>query len=202
MKKIFDRGHFQSYSIEERYFSTVEGRSRMLLEGHETSTKTKVFLSHKHDDLEDLKGLIGFLEMEYNVQVYIDSMDKEMQNRKTDGETAMRIKDVIKSSEKFILLATDKAVESKWCNWELGFGDAYQFKDHIAIFPVKDKNVTEEDYKGHEYMSIYPLILYYDGKECYYNTNKPIPKGYYYGYINENNRYSIIPLKEWLSRKQ
>ena len=65
MRNIFDRGHFQEYSIEERYFSAVEGRSRILLEGQERTTKTKVFLSHKHDDLEDLKGLIGFLEKEY-----------------------------------------------------------------------------------------------------------------------------------------
>ena len=108
MRNIFDRGHFQEYSIEERYFSAVEGRSRILLEGQERTTKTKVFLSHKHDDLEDLKGLIGFLEKEYDVQVYIDSMDKEMQNRKIDGKTATRIKDVIKSSDKFVLLATTR----------------------------------------------------------------------------------------------
>lgn len=202
MRNIFDRGHFQEYSIEERYFSAVEGRSRILLEGQERTTKTKVFLSHKHDDLEDLKGLIGFLEKEYDVQVYIDSMDKEMLNRNTDGKTATRIKDVIKSSDKFILLATDKAVESKWCNWELGFGDAHKFKDHIAIFPVKEKNLTENDYKGHEYMSIYPLILYYDGSERYFSSEKPVEAGYYWGYKNEVGRYIITPLAEWLSKKK
>lgn len=199
MKEIFDRGHFQGYRIEERYFSTVEGRSTLLLEGRETTGKTKVFLSHKHDDLEDLKGLIGFLEHDCNVVVYIDSMDKEMPS-KTCGKTAMRIKQIIQSCDKFVLLATDLAVESKWCNWELGYGDAHKFRDHIAIFPVKDKGVSEDDYKGHEYMSIYPLILYYDGTEKYY-TGEPVKAGYYYGYKNELGRYIITPLEEWLSKK-
>jgi len=200
MQKIFDRGYFHSYSIQERYFSTVEGRSSLLLEGRETSTKTKVFLSHKHDDLDELKDLIGFLENEYNVDTYIDSMDKEMQNRRCDGKTAIRIKDVIKSSDKFILLATDKALESPWCNWELGYGDAKKYKNHIAILPIKEKGVSEKYYKGHEYMSIYPMILYYDGSEKYHD-GRSVPEGYYYGYRNEKGSYTITPLKEWLKNK-
>ena len=41
--------------------------------------KTTVFISHKHDDLDDLKGLLGFLELRYGVKVYIDSQDPTMQ---------------------------------------------------------------------------------------------------------------------------
>lgn len=199
MKQIFNRGHFKNYRIEERYFSDVEGRSRVLLEGHEISTKTKVFLSHKHDDLEDLKGLIGFLEKEYDVQVYIDSMDKEMQNKQTDGKTALRIKEVIKNSDKFILLATDKAVESPWCNWELGFGDAHKYRENIAVFPFKEPQLTEKDYKGHEYIAIYPVITYYEGTEKY-KDGTPIKKGYYIRY-KENGRCYPTSLKEWLKKK-
>lgn len=199
-RTIFDRGAFHQYSIQERYFSTVEGRSSMLLEGRETSTKTKVFLSHKHDDLDDLMDLIGFLEKEYDVITYIDSMDKEMQNKKCDGRTAMRIKDVINKSDKFILLATELAIDSPWCNWELGYGDAKKFKDHIAILPIKEKGVSEKDYKGHEYMSIYPLILHYDGNEKY-TDGRPIPAGYYYGYKNDKGGYTITLLKDWLNKK-
>lgn len=49
----------------------------------------------------------------------------------TSGETAIRIKDRIDKCDKFILLATDKAVESKWCNWELGYGDAKNIQGEI-----------------------------------------------------------------------
>lgn len=30
--------------------------------------------------------------------------------------------------QRFILLATDGAVESKWCNWKLGFADEIKGK--------------------------------------------------------------------------
>ena len=200
MQNIFDRGHFHGFSIQEKYFSSVEGRSSLLLEGQEPSNKTKVFLSHKHEDLEELKDLIGFLENEYNVDAYIDSMDKEMQNKKCDGKTAIRIKDVINKSDKFILLATELAIDSPWCNWELGYGDAKKFKDHIAILPIKEKGISEKDYKGHEYMSIYPLILYYNGNEKY-SDGRLVPEGYYYGYKNDKGGYTITPLKDWLNKK-
>ena len=72
----------------------------------------------------------------------------------------------------------------------------------IAIFPVKEKNLTENDYKGHEYMSIYPLILYYDGSERYFSSEKPVEVGFYWGYKNEVGRYIITPLAEWLSKKK
>lgn len=88
--------------------------------------KYPVFVSHKHDDLEELKGVIGFLEAKYNIKAYIDSRDGSMPS-KTSGETASQIKERIIQCEKFILLATDAAIESKWCNWELGFGDAQKF---------------------------------------------------------------------------
>lgn len=199
MKTLFDRGDFHGFRIQERYFSTVESRTSVLLEGHSSSAKTKVFLSHKHDDLEELKDLIGFLEKEYDVETYIDSMDKDMPS-KTCGKTATRIKRIIKICDKFILLATDKAVESKWCNWELGFGDAHKFRHNIAILPVKDGGVSEEAYKGHEYMSIYPLILYYNGTEKY-SDGRLVPKGYYYGYLNEKGIRIITPLADWLNKR-
>ena len=197
MKTIFERGYFHTYSIEERYFSAVESRTNVLLENRVTSTKTKVFLSHKHDDLADLKDLIGFFEKQYNVDTYIDSMDKSMPS-KPCCETAARIKGVITSCDKFILLATDKAVESTWCNWELGYGDAKKFRKHIAILPMKEKDTHV--YKGHEYMSIYPTIAYYDSSDIY-SDGTSIKAGFYYCYTgNDGNKY-IIPLGDWLKQR-
>ena len=67
------------------------------------STKTTVFISHKHDDLDEIKGLIGLLERKYNIKAYIDSLDKSMP-KKTSGETASEIKQRINRCNKFILL--------------------------------------------------------------------------------------------------
>lgn len=94
--------------------------------------KTTVFMSHKHDDLENIKGLIGFLEKTYDVKAYIDSWDPTMPSQ-TCGDTAKQLKNRIESCDKFIFMATDGAIDSKWCNWELGYGDSQKFPENCHI---------------------------------------------------------------------
>lgn len=187
MKTIFEQGEFHSFAKD----SLTESRA-MIYEY--SQYQPTVFISHKHDDLEDLKDLIGFLEQQYNVKAYIDSRDASMPTI-TSGETAQNIKDRIIKCDKFIFLATNGAIESKWCNWELGYGDAQKYKKHIALFPMKPKDAYDFDYKGSEYMQIYPYICYFDGTETYTN-GKPIIKGYYVRY-KENDSYYITPLENW-----
>lgn len=198
MRTIFERGYFQTHRIQDSQFSTVQNRAELLFENRIYSFKTKVFLSHKHSDLDELKDIIGFLQSKYNVDVYIDSMDKAMPTT-TSGATATRIKSVIEKCDKFILLATNDAVESKWCNWELGFGDAQKFRDDIAILPIKEKGQYDFQYKGKEYMSIYPQIIYYDGSEQYTSGARVTP-GFYYGYRDDKGTINITPLNDWLKK--
>ena len=187
MKTIFEQDEFSKYSNVNIY------ASRGIIQEQSIYSKTTtVFISHKHDDLDDLKGLIGFLENEYGVKAYIDSRDPSMP-KKTSGETATNIKNRIKKCDKFILLATNSAVESKWCNWELGYGDAQKYREHIALFPMKPKDASDFEYRGSEYMQIYPYIAYSDGTEISNGTY--IPKGYYICYPDEN---SITSLENWL----
>ena len=115
MKIIFEQGALGSYS----QVSLNESRSSVLQYSRDGARKTTVFRSHKHDDL---KGVLGFLQCTYDVKVYIDSRDPTMP-KVTSAETALDIKECIKQCDKFILLATNGAIESKWCNWELGYGD-------------------------------------------------------------------------------
>lgn len=192
-KDIFDKSIFDEYRVESLTESVQDIIPRYNFDG---SRKTTVFVSHKHDDLDEIKGLIGFLEKRYNVKAYIDSWDRSMP-RKTSGETANKIKQRIKSCNKFILLATNGAVESKWCNWELGYGDAQKFDaSNIALFPIKPEGTYDNDYKGNEYMQIYPHIAYYYGNERYSNGTI-IEKGFYVCTDTENDR-TITPLEKWL----
>lgn len=119
-----------------------------------TSSKIGIFLSHSHQDKTLIKDAITFFKT-INVTVYVDWLDQGMPV-KTNGETAQKIKSKIKSLEKFILLATNSAVNSKWCNWELGIGDIYKFTtDNLAILPLADNSGT---WDGNEYLQIYPRI--------------------------------------------
>lgn len=192
MRTIFEQGSFQRF-----YTMRLDEAMEPVLEHSQfQSFPTTVFISHKHDDLDDLRGVLGFLEKNYNVKVYIDSRDPSMP-KITSAKTATNIKDRILRCDKFILLATNGAIESKWCNWELGYGDARKFKKHIALFPMKPKGSFDYAYKGSEYMSIYPYISYYDGTEKY-TDGRPISPGYYVREEAEHTNY-ITPLTDWFN---
>lgn len=194
MARIFEQGAFQAYS----QIRLDESRSYIFETSQYGDRKTTVFISHKHDDLGDLKGVLGFLQAQYNVKVYIDSQDSSMPST-TSAKTATNLKDRIKKCDKFILLATNAAIESKWCNWELGFGDAQKYKKHIALFPMKPKGAYDSSYKGSEYLSIYPYIRYSDGTE-YYSDGTLIAKGYYV-VTPEENTNTFTPLWQWFSNR-
>ena len=194
MIPIFEQGRFNAYSRVR----LDEARSPFLEHSQYEASKTTVFISHKHDDLEDLKGVLGFLQEKYDVKVYIDSQDPTMP-KVTSAETALNIKDRIKQCDKFILLATNGAVESKWCNWELGYGDAQKYREHIALFPMKPKGTDDDTYKGAEYMDIYPYITYYYGTEKY-KDGRSISRGYYVSRIKDGTNY-LTPLGDWFRNR-
>lgn len=196
---IFERGHFKTNKIVNLNESLKKSRT---FSKSKIEYKPTVFISHKHSDLEDQEEVKGILEMfeELGAKVYIDSMDNKMPNE-TSGETALRIKEVIKHTNKFVLVATEKAIESYWCNWELGIGDTHKYIDNIAIIPIKDKGEYDFKYKGNEYLQIYPSIDYENGSNHYKNSQQLIPRGYYVckPRNKEGIRY-ITPLKVWLNK--
>lgn len=197
MIQIFERGYFRKYRITDSQLNEALIKTKSISEGRTRSTKTTIFLSHKHNDLQELKDLIGFFSHVYDVDIYIDSMDNNMP-RETSGETAKRIKEIIEKSDRFILLATNDAIESKWCNWELGYGDAQKYKDRIALFPVKERMTNNNQYKGNEYMQIYPFIAYFDGLERSSNGHI-FKRGYYVCQKDSEGNTSVLKrLEDWL----
>tara|TARA_R110001583_G_scaffold122569_1_gene273867 strand:- start:36564 stop:37145 length:582 start_codon:yes stop_codon:yes gene_type:complete len=156
--------------------------------------KTKIFLSHKHDEKEYMEGAISLLKS-YGVDIYVDWLDEGMP-KTTSGKTAVRIKQKIKENHKFILLATEGAINSKWCNWELGLGDAAKYIDHIAVLPVKKEY---SDFSGSEYLEIYPYIFNIDSYQYFKGDYRS--RGTYVVYPSVNGNDRIIPITEWLRNK-
>ena len=95
------------------------------------------------------------------------------------------IEKVIVLLDKFILLATEGAIASKWCNWELGIGDVHKYYKNMAVMPITNKENGE--FSGNEYLQIYPIIT----SEYYYTT------GTYYVEFEGNK----IKLEEWIKQK-
>lgn len=193
---IFERGDFGSREVNESLINQSLREVRNFSVKTQSRTKPTVFLSHKHDDLADLGGIIVVLE-HAGAKIYIDSIDNKLPDQ-TCGDTAVRIKEVIKFCDRFILLATDKAIESYWCNWELGIGDTYKFIEKIALLPIKEKGGYDFQYKGNEYLQIYPQIDYEDGFGQYQDGSQ-IHAGYYISKpINKNGVKIITALGRWL----
>lgn len=158
-------------------------------------TRPMIFLSHKHDEFSILQDVIAFLKQE-GVDVYVDWMDEDMPAY-TSAETAVKLKSKIKSADKFILIATADAINSKWCNWELGLGDAAKYIKNIALFPV---NKTSESFGGAEYLRIYPYIEFEEGNNVY-KSGASVVKGYYVRTPLDDSTDRITPLKKWLVSK-
>jgi hypothetical protein len=157
-------------------------------------TKPMVFLSHKHDEFPVLQDVIGFLNSE-GIDIYVDWLDEEMPAY-ANGRTAIRLKEKIKAANKFILIATPNAINSKWCNWELGLGDAAKYIENIALFPI---NRTFQNFSGAEYLRIYPYIEFKDGSDNYL-SGATISKGYYVSTPLDNGNQKLTPLKDWLRK--
>ena len=152
-----------------------------------------VFLSHKHDEKTLLLRVKTFFE-NLGMSVYVDWLDTKMQHP-TDKQTAEDLKKQIDENDKFIFIATDGSMDSPWCSWEIGVGDALKLKDDkIAIFPIAE---NDGSWTNHEYLQIYPHIEYENGNSRYTNGNL-IPKGYYVEYPAKNRGSSLKPLKDWL----
>lgn len=196
---IFERGHFKTNKIVNLNESLRETR---FFNKSNYDIQPTVFVSHKHSDIEDKEELKGIMEILENLgaKIYIDSMDNKMPEQ-TCGDTAVRIKEVIKYCNKFILIATEKAIESFWCNWELGIGDTHKYINHIAIIPIKEKGEYDFQFKGNEYLQIYPSIDFEDGTNRYRTSKELIPKGYYVCIPTNKEGFRIItPLKQWLKK--
>jgi hypothetical protein len=150
-----------------------------------TSATTSVFLSHAHTDKDVVEQAVSFFRG-FNISVYVDWLDETMSDKPT-GVTALKIKSKILSNDKFIFLATNAAVASKWCNWEVGVGDVYKLvNDKICILPLADNS---GQWLGNEYLQIYPRI------ESVTNTTNGIYEGIFR--LNYPDGKSVW-LDEWL----
>jgi hypothetical protein len=95
-------------------------------------------------------GLLALFE-ENGIDLYIDWKDHEMPES-PNATTAKRIQDKIKSNDLFLFLATANSKASRWCPWEIGYGDSS--KKRIYIIPTSDSYNTY----GNEYLELYPRI--------------------------------------------
>jgi hypothetical protein len=88
---FLSESQLKGYRNSTRTFSVNINDSLKQFKDESKYSKTKVFLSHKHDELEILDGAISFLKKE-GIDVYVDWLDEGMP-KYASGITAKRIKE-------------------------------------------------------------------------------------------------------------
>lgn len=155
--------------------------SRCLYASATDLQRITVFLSHKHDEPEELiKQVKGFFAG-LGAKTYIDWQDKDMPQI-TNSETAKKLKKRIRDSNKFVILATPQSINSIWIPWEIGLADQMKGLSNIAILPVVNDAST---WDSREYYRLYSRIENVNGEWTVLQ-----PECNYYG----------TSLKEWLQR--
>lgn len=147
---IITRSRLKAYAQRE-HFSAIRNLIRLAEDASVT-----VFICHNHKDTELIAHVRDVLA-KFKARIYVDWEDHGMPSI-TNSDTATRIKSMIRRHQRFVLLASDNALASRWVPWELGFADAAKGIDAMATFPVQEDYSA---YQGNEYVSLYPRIEQY-----------------------------------------
>ena len=120
------------------------------------SKEYDIFLSHSYLDAEEVELLKEDLEAA-GFSVYVDWIEDSHLNRNNvSSNTATVIRNRMKNCKSLIYAFSENSVLSKWAPWELGFFDGFNGK--VAVLPIFDIPQIGEDYKGVEFIGIYPYI--------------------------------------------
>lgn len=183
---ILTRAQFKSIASNLSGSGGLKGvvnESRVYLK---SESITSIFLSHSHHDKDVVEQAKLFFE-NLGIKIYVDWADKTMPQN-PNGTTANKIKNqILVKNDKFILLATNNAVSSRWCNWEVGIADPFKlYRNKMALFPFAENSGS---WNGNEYLQIYPRIEK--------NPKKSGGEGYFVWYPDR----TWDTLDDWLTRK-
>ncbi len=127
--------------------------------------KVTVFISYHPEELEELDSAINFLKG-FEVLIYTDWLDQSIPKDKSDLTTKQLQKQIAECT-KFIFLATETAVQLKWCDWVLRLAATIKKPEDIAILPIRD---DFSDYSGADYLKKHPYIKEDDFTAQAYNV--------------------------------
>lgn len=124
--------------------------------GIKSSDHFDVFLSHQHLDAKEALALKIILEAQ-GLTVYVYWIDSpELNSAEVTKETATALRDMMKRCNSLLYAWSVNSSESKWMPWELGYSDGLHGR--VAIVPVTYQQTSSEDFKGLEYLRIYPYL--------------------------------------------
>ena len=177
---ILDKATILAAASEARslYSYRIEGFLRF-----DSAETYDLFISHSFQDKELVIGLVQLFK-KAGYKVYVDWIeDRKLDRENVNENTAKLIRERIKRSHGLAYISTSNIVHSKWCPWELGVSDGMH--ERACILPV-----MMSEFKGQEYLSLYPYIEY-GRRDGYYSNDFVV--------IDQNDESKYIELRKWLS---
>jgi hypothetical protein len=124
------------------------------------------FLAHSSDDIDLVQRIIVYFRA-CGAKPYIDKDDMELPIN-TSSKTASTLIHNIEACSKFVVVVTDKSINSKWVPWELGVANSQKAYKDVAILPI-DSLIVNGNWKNNEYLGIYQQIREKNGELIVYN---------------------------------
>lgn len=114
-----------------------------------------VFLSHSSLDKKLVLTLVNLFN-EAGYSVYVDWIeDTQLDRNNVNKNTAQVLRNRMNGSRGLSYVATDNAINSKWCPWELGYFDGKK-NGRCCILPIMES----QTFQGQEYLGLYPYMQY------------------------------------------
>lgn len=158
--------------------------SYMFLESKENEY-FDIFLSHSSADKTAIRGLKKKLEKDFGFSVYVDWInDPQLDRSHVTPKTAAVLKNRMNHSKCLFYATSLNSSNSIWMPWETGYMDG--IKEKVAICPLIGD--TDEEYKGVEYLGLYPYIDIWGMKDHY---------GLYL-WVNFSDGSKAIECREWI----
>jgi len=115
-----------------------------------------IFVSHSYSDADEILKLKQLIE-DMGFTTYVDWIEDEQLDRsKVTKESADWLRKRMKQCRSLFFVTSSTSLESKWMPWELGYFDA--FKQRVAILPILEAPAVTNEYKGQEYLGLYPYV--------------------------------------------
>lgn len=114
-----------------------------------------IFLSQTMRDEELVFGIYSILTEDLGLHVFCDWIESPSSDRSdVTPEDAAYIRAKMVASDALILIDSDKAVQSSWMCWEIGWFDGAKGK--ISILPIVSS--ARDVYRGRQFLGLYPII--------------------------------------------
>jgi len=138
----------------------VNFSARILASNTKSASVTQtydIFLSHSYQDARLVKALRDQL-IEAGFTVYVDWIEDAQLNRgKVTKHTAELLRKRMNQSKCLLFMTSNTSSKSVWMPWELGYMDA-KTNERVAIAPIVETYEKDNEFRGQEYLGIYPYL--------------------------------------------